>query len=145
MVPAEQIFSLEAVNALVPELTRVVGAQLELRARIESLLDTLADETGARGDMTARPSDSADVRKRKREVARAVDEYHRGWASVEGMGGVLKDPREGLVDFYGRVGERLVWLCWKFGEPRINHYHQLDEGFSGRKRIEESGRRIMLN
>ena len=51
----------------------------------------------------------------------------------------------GPVDFYGKVGERLVWLCWKFGETRIDHYHQLDEGFSGRKRIEESGRRILLN
>jgi len=144
-VPAQQVFSLEEVNALVPELTRIVGKQLELRASIEKMLDELAGITGARGDVTPRASDSQDVRRQKREVARAVDTYQQGWTEVEVLGGVLKDPKEGLVDFYGKVGERLVWLCWKFGETRIDHYHQLDEGFSGRKRIEESGRRILLN
>ncbi len=144
-MPSQQVFSLEEVNSLVPELTRIVGAQLDLRAKIETMLDELAETTGQRGDVTPRASDTPDVRKQKREVARAVDSYQQGWSEVEGLGGVLKDPREGLVDFYGKVGERLVWLCWKFGEKRIDHYHQLDEGFSGRKRIEESGRRIMLN
>jgi len=144
-VPAQQVFSLEEVNALVPELTRIVGKQLELRASIEKMLDELAGTTGARGDVTPRADDTADVRRQKRAVARAVDTYQQGWTEVEILGGVLKDPKEGLVDFYGKVGERLVWLCWKFGETRIDHYHQLDEGFSGRKRIEESGRRILLN
>jgi hypothetical protein len=148
-VPAQQVFSLEEVNAIIPELTRVVGEQLDMRQRIESMLDELVGASGntssVRGDVKLRDTDSADVKQQKRDVARRIDAYHRGWARVEDMGGVVKDPREGLVDFYGRVGERLVWLCWKFGEAQCNHYHRLDEGFSGRKRIEESGRRIMLN
>ncbi|HEY1959981.1 MAG TPA: DUF2203 domain-containing protein [Polyangiaceae bacterium] len=153
-MPAQQVFSLEEVNALVPELTRIVGAQLESRDRIESMLDALGEATGARGpavrrgepvDVTPRDDDPPAVRKQKREIARAIDAYHRGWSEVEAMGGVLKDPREGLVDFYGTVAGRLVWLCWKMGETRVNHYHQLDEGFASRKRIEESGRRMMLN
>jgi len=159
---AQQIFSLEEVNALVPELTRIVAEQLDMRRRIESMLDGLVEATvdvsvstsesssqtrptTVRGDITLYESDSEEVRRRKREIARRIDEYHRGWARVEAMGGVLKDPREGLVDFYGKVSERLVWLCWRFGETQCNHYHQLDEGFAGRKRIEESGRRAMLN
>jgi hypothetical protein len=144
-MPAQQVFSLEEVNALVPELTRIVGQQLELRTSIETLLDALFELTGTRGDVTPRADDTPDVRQKKRDVARAVDTYQRGWTEVEVLGGVLKDPKEGLIDFYGKVGERLVWLCWKFGETRIDHYHQLDEGFSARKRIEESGRRILLN
>ncbi len=144
-MPAKQVFSLEEVNALVPELTRVVRGQLDSRARIETMLDELADATGVRGDVTPRASDDPAVQKRKHQIARAIDGYHRGWSEVEAMGGVLKDPREGLVDFYGSVGGRLVWLCWKLGEARVDHYHSLDEGFSARKRIEESGRRILLN
>jgi hypothetical protein len=144
-VPANQVFSLEEVNAILPELKRIVGEQLDMRQRIESMLDDLAETTGVRGDVTLRSDDPPNVQRRKKEVARRIDEYHRGWTRVEEMGGVLKDPREGLVDFYGRMGERLVWLCWKFGETQCNHYHRLDEGFSGRKRIEESGRRILLN
>ncbi|HEY2370051.1 MAG TPA: hypothetical protein VGH87_26820, partial [Polyangiaceae bacterium] len=71
-MPAQQVFSLEEVNALVPQLTRIVGKQLELRASIERMLDALAETTGARGDVTPRPSDSPDVRRQKRDVARAV-------------------------------------------------------------------------
>lgn len=149
MIVSPQVLSLEEVNALVPDLTRIVREQLDKRNRIEALLDALADLTGARGDVTPRASDSADVRKQKRDLARTIDEYQRGWARVETMGGVLKDPREGLVDFYGRIDvgrrERLVWLCWKFGEKQVNHYHLLDEGFSARKRIEDDGRRLLLN
>jgi len=141
----QQVYSLEEVNSLVPELTRVVGEQLDMRSRIEVLLDTLAESTHKRGDVTPRKGDSADVRTQKREVARRIDEYHQGWGRVEALGGVLKDPREGLVDFYGRVHGQHVWLCWKFGESQVNHYHKLDEGFSSRKRIEEADRRIMLN
>ena len=144
-MPTQRVFTLEEVNAIVGELTRVVGEQLDRRARIETLLDTLAEATGTRGDVALRTDDSPGVREQKREVARRIDEYHEGWEQVEAMGGVLKDPREGLVDFYGRVGGRRVWLCWKLGEAQVNHYHQLDEGFSGRKRIEDADRRIMLN
>jgi hypothetical protein len=144
-MPTQRVFTLEEVNAIVSELGRVVGEQLDRRAHVEALLDALAETTGSRGDVALRPSDSADVRNQKRELARRIDEYHEGWQKVEAMGGVLKDPREGLVDFYGRVGGQRVWLCWKFGEAQVNHYHQLDEGFSARKRIEESDRRMMLN
>ena len=144
-VPANQVFSLEEVNAMLPELSRVVGEQLDMRQKIETMLDDLADVTGVRGDVTLRSDDPPDLVRRKKDIARRIDEYHRGWARVEAMGGVLKDAREGLVDFYGRMDERLVWLCWKFGEDQCRHYHRLDEGFAGRKPIEESRRRALLN
>lgn len=135
-VPAQQVFSLEEVNALVPELTRVVTAQLDLRGRIEALLDELAEVTGTRGDVTPRADDSPDVRDKKRAIARSIDTYQRGWSEVEAMGGVLKDPRLGLVDFYGNVGGKLVWLCWKLGENKVSHWHELDQGFAARKPIQ---------
>ena len=61
------------------------------------------------------------------------------------MGAVLKDPRTGLVDFYGQVDGKRVWLCWKYGEDAVTHYHGLDEGFSGRKAIEPAMRSRHLN
>ena len=39
-------------------------------------------------------------------------------------------PSENL---YGRIDDRLVWLCWRYGEQSIDHYHELDAGFAGRK------------
>jgi hypothetical protein len=58
---------------------------------------------------------------------------------------VLKDPRTGLLDFYGQVDGKLVWLCWRYGEDAVTHYHALDEGFGGRKPIEPTMRNRHLN
>lgn len=42
---------------------------------------------------------------------------------------------DGLVDFRSRRGEDEVYLCWKFPEERITHWHSLESGFAGRQPI----------
>jgi hypothetical protein len=49
----------------------------------------------------------------------------------------IKDIDTGLVDFPGRLNGRDVLLCWKMGEETIEYYHSPEDGFAGRKRIEE--------
>ena len=141
-----RVFTLEEVNDLVPKLAPVVKRQLERRSAIESLLIKLGRELG---DVPERivldPADPHDVREMKRDLVKRIEEYRAGWRAVEEMGAVLKDARLGLVDFYGNVEGKLVWLCWKYGEDAVNHYHALEEGFSCRKPIAESMRHRLLN
>ena len=141
-----EVFTLEAANALVPRLASIVGRQLERRATIEQRLRSLAELTGSvPNEIAPDDNDPAQVRALKLELVDLIAEYQEGWREVEEMGAVVKDPRVGLVDFYGRVEDRLVWLCWKYGEVEIGHYHALDEGFSGRRPIRSSLRRTLLN
>jgi hypothetical protein len=141
-----RVFTLEAVNALVPELQARVGRQLERRSQIELLLVRLGRELG---DVPERivldPADPAEVRDLKRNLVRRIEEYRAGWREVEEMGAVLKDPRIGLLDFMGEVDGKRVWLCWKYGETECGFYHALEEGFSGRKPIGHSVRTRHLN
>jgi Uncharacterized conserved protein len=44
---------------------------------------------------------------------------------------------EGLVDFHGTLEGREILWCWKLGEDRITHWHELDAGFKGRQPIPE--------
>jgi hypothetical protein len=46
---------------------------------------------------------------------------------------LLRDPEAGLVDFPGERDGRRVWLCWRLGEERVAHWHELDAGFAGRR------------
>jgi hypothetical protein len=46
---------------------------------------------------------------------------------------------DGLCDFRSRYGGRVVFLCWRFGEDRITHFHELEGGFAGRKPLPEGG------
>jgi hypothetical protein len=141
-----RVFTLEAVNALVPQLDEAVGRQLALRTRIEALLLDLGRELG---DVPERivldPADPSEIRALKRDLVTRIEEYRQGWREVEELGAVLKDPREGLLDFYGEVDGTLVWLCWKYGEPEVGFYHALTEGFSARKPIAASVKHRLLN
>ncbi|QOV89162.1 DUF2203 domain-containing protein [Humisphaera borealis] len=47
----------------------------------------------------------------------------------------LKDYTLGLIDFTGTHMGRDVCLCWKLGEDKIDHWHEMDEGFPGRRPI----------
>ena len=140
------VFTIEAVNALVPRLQGLMHTQMERRAEIEKRLEQLAKRVGkAPEKIEEDPADPEDVRELKRDIIGRVERYHAAWSELEEMGAVLKDPRTGLVDFYGRVDGKLVWLCWKYGETQVTHYHGLDEGFSGRKPIEPMMRSRHLN
>lgn len=142
-----QVFSLEAVNAMIPELQSIVARQLARRTEIEERIRTLASLSGSMPEEITPPSpgDSESVRELKRDLLARIAEYQAAWQDVEKMGAVLKDPRIGLLDFYGRVDGKLVWLCWKYGEDEVTHYHALDEGFAGRKAIGHSIKQRLLN
>ncbi len=145
-MPEQEEFTLEEVNAKLPELRAMVGEQLSRRATIQERLTSLGELTEEiPDDFAAQPGDAPAVSALKAELAILVAAYHRGWQAVESTGAVVKDPQVGLVDFYGRVDGKLVWLCWKYGEDEVAFYHALDEGFSGRKPIGQSLRQRLLN
>jgi hypothetical protein len=147
MKPEPQYFTLEAANSLVPRLRDIVARQHARRSEIEDQLKSLAHATGeVPAELTPPdPSDPPPVRALKRDLLEKIGTYQDGGSEVEELGGVVKGPRLGLVDFYGHVEGKAVWLCWKYGEAEIAHYHNLDEGFSARKPIGTSLKRRMLN
>lgn len=56
---------------------------------------------------------------------------------IENIGAQIKDLNIGLIDFPTFYEDREVCLCWRLGEERIGFWHGIDEGFRGRKPIDE--------
>jgi hypothetical protein len=141
-----RIFSVAEIDALIPELSRRVAVQLALGARIHAGLKHLA---GIDGELPRTLHDTyADTqvsRELKRELREMAASYEEGWGDIQALGAVVKDPEVGLLDFYGRIEGRLVWLCWRYGEERIEFYHELDAGFAGRRSLGGADRARMLN
>lgn len=52
------------------------------------------------------------------------------------LGIEVKNIEWGLIDFLAERDGRLVYLCWKLGEGRIEYWHDIDAGFAGRQRID---------
>ena len=56
---------------------------------------------------------------------------------IQETGCVIKDLDIGLIDFPAIFRGREVYLCWKLGEAEILFWHPVEEGFRGRKPIDE--------
>jgi hypothetical protein len=54
---------------------------------------------------------------------------------IADLGCVPKDLDAGLIDFPTRIDGKEGYLCWKLGEKRITHWHNLTDGFSGRIKL----------
>jgi len=145
-MPDAPVFTLESANALVPRLSAIVGDQIGRRGLIEVKLAALTTLLGDTPDgLDAVADDLPEAAALRAQAKALIDEYRAGWEELENLGGVVKDPRRGLVDFYGHVEGQLVWLCWKYGETEVSHYHGLEEGFPGRKAILQAVRERLLN
>jgi hypothetical protein len=143
---APRIFSIAEANALIPSLSALVADQLREQSEIEQGLAELTRLTGrAPRSLALNSEDSNEVGRLKQSLRERVRRYESGWEEVQRLGCVVKDPRIGLVDFYGRIEGRTVWLCWRYGEDSIGYYHDLDAGFSGRRALTPAVRRTLVN
>ncbi|MBI2389855.1 MAG: DUF2203 domain-containing protein [Deltaproteobacteria bacterium] len=134
MASTPRFFTFEEASALLPRVKAVVARQLERRTTLEQLISQLATRLGTAPDtVVIEPDDPDDLKSLKRDLIARIEEYQRGWNELEDLGAVLKDARTGLIDFFSRVEGKTVLLCWRHGEDAIEHYHDVDSGFAGRK------------
>ena len=85
---------------------------------------------GARVDRSAYLA----VRARRDTSAAAMKQ---ALAEIEQAGALVKDLDIGLIDFLCLYEGREVCLCWKLGEDGIRFWHGTEEGFRGRKPIDD--------
>jgi hypothetical protein len=53
-------------------------------------------------------------------------------------GVLLRDVSSGLIDFAARSpAGRPYWLCWMWGEPEIDTWHWVEDGFAGRTPVSD--------
>lgn len=129
---SERLFRVADADALVPrlaELFRAVRTDLEAAQRLVAELNRRGFPVAAQPRSRPAPP----------EVRRLQDELHELSAriadrleEVRALGAEVKAV-DGLVDFRSRLGGRVVYLCWRFGEDRVRFWHELDGGFAGRR------------
>lgn len=126
-VRAARLFTLESANRTLPLLSRIVRDVVTVYGRVRELEASLhAAATDGRIDSLA------GLRAEHDEQLESL----RGLAEeVDSIGCELKDGEKGLVDFRAMLDGREVYLCWRLGEERIEHWHELEAGFGGRRRI----------
>lgn len=121
-----------ALREIIPVLERVRTAYVELRALQASLA---AEVRGASGDghLLANPWEEGG----ENRVEELNRELQRGAGELDRRGVELKDPEKGLIDFFHEHEGRVVYLCFRLGEPRIGYWHERHAGFAGRRPLWE--------
>ena len=80
--------------------------------------------------------DNADYdryRQMEEEIDRMQSRVSGKIEKIESLGCIIKDVETGLVDFYSLVNGDLAFLCWKYDEKEITHWHEIETGFGGRR------------
>ena len=135
-----RFFSLSEANALLPTLREEFGRTRTLRDELMTVQREL--EQGGRGidgpDVEVDPQAPPAVQQLQARAVRIIAQMRDILRAVAELGIEVK-AAEGLVDFRSRLHGRTVYLCWKFGEDRVAHFHELDAGFSGRRPLPEDG------
>ena len=73
---------------------------------------------------------------KKQELNIAISNFYKSIEGLEATGVSIKSIEQGLLDFPSLMFNEEIWLCWKEGETEIKFWHGKDEGFNGRKPIE---------
>ena len=130
---AARVFTPAEANSVLGQVRPLAERMVELRARLAQLEDEqrevvriVAGNGSGEGVGDARTPEFA---KLARELQEVVDELTL-------IGVQLKDADTGLLDFPAQREGEDVLLCWRVGEPAVEWYHGLEDGYAGRRRID---------
>jgi hypothetical protein len=134
-----RIYTPREANALVPKLTRAFDDIDQIRNRLKTIkgkVDVLEMIWGDEVRAETNP-DHREYTHYVEEIEQAKKDFDTATRRFADFEAVVKSVEQGLVDFYGVIENRLVFLCWKRGEQGIEYYHHLEDGFPGRQPIPE--------
>ncbi len=130
-------FTLSEAETLLPVLESLLRSAMQAKALIEEVegeFDAVRSRVFMNGGTLV---DVAKLAQRKAERDKAVQRAKDAVAEIDAAGVQVKDLDIGLLDFPCMVEGEIVLLCWKLGEKGITHYHGTNDGFAGRKPIDD--------
>ena len=120
-------FTLEEANAAVEIIRPLLQEILKIRDHILAH----QPEIWPAMERSAGNGGNANLSRIASDFGRLDDLLHE----VLATGVQVKDVNTGLLDFPAWRQDHAVYLCWKYGEDKIEFWHEIDAGFAGRKPI----------
>ncbi len=133
----QKTFTFAEATTLLPVLRTLLKRAMDGKQLIEAVeteLQDLRHRILLSGGLSV---DVPVVARRRAERDKALQEIKDSLAEIEAIGVQVKDLDMGLLDFPCVVEDDIILLCWKYGEEKIGFWHGLEEGFRGRKPIDE--------
>jgi len=133
----EKYFNRRQAEELLPAL----GHYLEEARKQKRVLDNISAEISNAALRIMMLGGSlppfAELNHKKTQREKVAEQLAQTVEEIQQTGCVVKDLDTGLVDFPSLRGGEKVYLCWKLGEERIGYWHGIEEGFAGRKPLDD--------
>src|SRR5690606_16356837 len=122
-------FTVEEANRTLPLVRRIVEDIVALYPAFQEQLRSFQELAGT----PLEPPVEERLQQLRVEIDRSAQQINGYIQELQQVGCLFKGFDEGLVDFYSYHEGRPIFLCWKLGEERITHWHELDAGAAGRQ------------
>jgi hypothetical protein len=120
-----KLFTVEEANALLPKLQELLDdlalhrdALREKAPHLEPILRAASADGGGRVGS---------------EYGVEAYKLYLAIGRIQELGVLLKDLDMGLLDFPHEREGRVVFLCWHPPEERVEYWHEIEAGYSGRQ------------
>ena len=133
----EKTFTLDEAQSLLPVLESLLKSAIEgkkLAETIDAEFQEIAHRVFLNGGTFLK---IVPLAKRRAERDKAVQTVKDAITEIASIGVQVKDLDMGLLDFPCVADGQVILLCWKLGEKAITYWHGLEEGFAGRKPIDD--------
>jgi len=129
-----KLFTVEEANAALPLVRAIVKDLAELSRDVIERRQRLSHLAAGRSLDSDDPyaSELAQIEQELEKDGQRLQEYVE---ELRHLGVEPKNGPDGLVDFPSLLDDRVVYLCWKLGEPEVAHWHEVDAGFAGRQSL----------
>lgn len=134
---ADRTFTLDEAQSLLPVLESLLRTAINAKKVVDEAdaeQQAVQHRVFLSGGMFL---DIVPLARRKAERAKAEQRAKDALAEIDSIGVQVKDLNIGLLDFPCEVERQIILLCWKLGEKAITHWHGVQEGFAGRKPIDQ--------
>lgn len=119
--PQEANNLLEIVRPMVAELMQISGRIRSHQPEIWAVVEKSAGNGG-----------NPELSRLLPDFDRLDQVLHR----LQDMGIEVKDLAIGLIDFPALRDGRVIYLCWKYNEEKVQFWHEVEAGFAGRQLID---------
>jgi hypothetical protein len=126
----DRLFTISEANHLIPQLNTRIASVRQAKAVVARTKDDIRRASARAeygGGSTVGPL-----------YISSLHQISQNLQAIQEMGVLVKDVDLGLCDFPHLRDGRVVFLCWKYGEPEIKWWHEITTGYKDRCPLEGS-------
>lgn len=124
-----KVFTVEHANQTLPLVSKIVTDVVNQYKKVTAIEQKY--HAPVAGEPPTRAEELSEAYNAELDKLRALAD------ELSTIGCQLKDWRRGLVDFLSFYRGRPVELCWRLGEEKVHHWHDVGAGFPGRQAIDD--------